>query len=232
MYNKNTNYESTAEVNKDVQFLINHGILDVTQIHDKVKMLERQKYLEMHPYAISQLKDGRWQTHFKDGEKGRIEKRLKSKGELEDYIVQFYKEKYDVPTVQDCFDEWNDRRLRLNTISESTHHRYVQQFKQCYAPLANLKIKDLTGDMIQDFLEEQIAVHNLKAKSFSNLKTITRGMLKYAKKHKLIQFPVEEILADLDISGKEFKKVAKKDSEKAFTEEEYIIMLDYLIKNC
>ena len=84
---------------------------------------------------------------------------------------------------------------------------------------------------IEDFLERQIAEQNLTAKAFSNLKTVTRGLLKRAKKRKLIAFNVEELFQELDMSETEFKKVIKEDYEEVFSEEEMPVMIDYLKKN-
>lgn len=231
MYNNSQNDLSSLQLQKDIQQLLDSGTLDISQIHEIAEMVDRQKYLAMHPYSISLLKDGRWQTHFKDPEKGRIEKRLKSKKALEDYIVQYYKNQCENPTIEQCFEAWNNNRLELKKISNATHMRYNQVFSKHYKEIADMQIKELSADILQTFLEEQICFHNLTAKDFSNLKTITRGFLKYAKRKKLIFFPVEETLADLDVSSSVFKKNIKEDYKEIFNENEYPLIIDYLIKN-
>lgn len=77
-------------------------------------------------------------------------------------------------------------------------------------------------------MEEQIPLHNLTAKAFSNLKTITRGFLKRAKKRKLVSFNVEELFQELDTSEADFKKVIKEDYEEVFNEMETEKMIEYL----
>ena len=69
------------------------------------------------------------------------------------------------------------------------------------------RIRDVGSDEFADFLEEQIAECNLTAKAFSNLKSVTRGMLKRAKKRKLIAWSPEEMIQDLDTSGSSIKKM-------------------------
>lgn len=76
-----------------------------------------------------------------------------------------------------------------------------------------------------------ITEKNLTAKAFSNLKTVTKGLLKRAKKQKLISFNVEELFQELDASETDFYKVIKEDYEEMFSEEEMPIMIDYLKKN-
>lgn len=71
----------------------------------------------------------------------------------------------------------------------------------------------------------------MTAKAFDNLKTITRGFLKRAKKRKLIQFQVEPIFAEMDWSESNFKQVIKEDFEEVFDENETDAMKDYLILN-
>ncbi len=84
---------------------------------------------------------------------------------------------------------------------------------------------------LEEFLENQIAEKNLTAKAFSNLKTVTRGLLKRAKKRKLITFNVEELFQELDTSETDFYKVIKEDYEEVFSEDEMPVMIDYLKKN-
>ena len=63
----------------------------------------------------------------------------------------------------------------------ATHLRNKQIFYRHYNEFGNRKIKSVCEEEYGEFLEEQIAEKELTAKSFSNLKTITRGMLKRAK---------------------------------------------------
>lgn len=90
----------------------------------------------------------------------------------------------------------NDRRLELKKISSSTHLRNAQIFSRHFNEFGSERIKSISPDDIEEFLEEQIPKHNLSAKAFSNLKSVTKGFLKRAKKIKLIDFNVEELFQD------------------------------------
>lgn len=109
--------------------------------------------------------------------------------------------------------------------------RYRQVFDRHYKDFGNKKIKTVDADDFVDFLEEEVAREELTAKAFSLLKTVTRGLLKRAKKPKLISFNVEELLQELDTSEVSFKKVIKEDYEEVFSEEEMPIMTEYLKNN-
>lgn len=139
--------------------------------------------------------------------------------------------KYQSPTIRDVFNEWNDRKLNIGKISESTHLRNEQIFNRHYSNFGNRKIKSVGKSEWEDFLEEQITKFNLTAKAFSNLKSITKGFLKRAKKLGYICFGVEETFLEMDFSEKDFKVAHKEDYEEVFMEDELPIMLDYLVSN-
>ena len=145
--------------------------------------------------------------------------------------VQYYQQQLDNPIVDDVFSEWNDRRLDLKKISNATHLRNKQFYNRHYATMGKRRIKSISQDEWGDFLEEQISEHNLTAKAFAGLKGVTKGLLKRAKKRKLIDYNVEEIFDNLDVSEKEFHKVIKEDYEEVFDEEETDKMIEYLKNN-
>lgn len=196
-----------------------------------IEMRKREELLAKHPYEISKYSDGKWHTYLPDKEKGRVPRERKTKKEIEDVVVEFWKEELENPTVEEVFNEWNDRRLALRKIAPGTHQRNIQIYNRHYKDFGKRKVKAIETEEFQEFLEEQIPKYNLTAKAFSNLKTVTRGFLKRAKKRKLIFFNVEEMLDDLDTLDSEFKKVIKEDYEEVFDEEETYVMMQYLTEN-
>lgn len=214
-----------------LNFAIQNGIIDINTIQKKFEMNERKKYLEMHEFKIWQGSDGKWRTYLPDKEKGRVLRKRNSLHELENIIVDFWKGESENPTIQEVFTEWNDRRLNLKKISESTHLRNTQIFNRHYSEFGKQKIKSIRKEDYEDFLEEQIPNHKLTGKAFSNLKSITRGFLKRAKKRKLIDFNVEELFQELDVSDIDFRKVVKEDYEEVFDEEEMPLIMEYLENN-
>ena len=196
-----------------------------------MEAMKRKELLEKHPYKIWQGKDGKWYTYLPDDKKGRVLKKRTSQKAIEDDVIAYLKTELENPTITEVFNEWNDRRLELKKISDATHLRNKQVFNRHYKEFGNQRIKVISADDFDRFLEEQIPLHNLTSKAFSNLKTITRGFLKYAKKRKLVAFNVEEIFQDLDTSETDFRKVIKEDYEEVFDEKEMPIMIKYLEKN-
>lgn len=214
-----------------LKYAIENGMIDVSYIQKIIEMNKRKELLEKHGNKIWQGKDGKWYTYLPDEEKGRVLKKRNTREEIEDVIVSYWKEQMENPTIEEVFEEWNDRRLELKKISPSSHLRYKLEFKRYYEDFGGKRIKNITAEDVEDFLERQIPKHDLTSKAFSELKTITRGFLKRAKKRKLIAFNVEEMFQEMDTSENDFKKVIKEDYQEVFNEEETSKMMDYLEEN-
>lgn len=211
-----------------LKFAVERGMLNMLGVQDEMAMEKRKEYLEKHPYKIWKGKDEKWRTYLPDKQHKRILKKCSSREDIERAIIEYWKEQAENPTVEEAFNEWNDWRLELNKISQSTHIRNKQVFARHYSEFGKKHIKSLTPEEFTEFLENQVYIHNLTEKAFSNLKTITRGFLKRAKKKKLINFDIENIFYDIEISEKDFRKVIKEDSEEVFSEEEMPLVIDYL----
>lgn len=214
-----------------LQFAIQSGIIDIDTIQKEMEMNERQKYLEMHSYKIWVDKQGNWNTYLPDEKKGRIRKKKRTERELQKLIVEYWRGQVENPTINEVFTEWNNRRLELGKITAATHTRNRQYYERHFKEFGEQQIKQVESEDMIDFLEEQISEHDLTSKAFSNLKSITKGFLKRAKKLKLIDWNIEEALYDLDVSDADFKKVVKEDYQEVFDEEETNAMIEYLLHN-
>lgn len=214
-----------------LNYALSHGIIDMSYVQEKYEMDKKKEYLQQHKWAISKGKDGYWRTYLPDKENGRKMVKKISKEEVEDVVIKYWEGESENPTVREVFNEWNDRRLELKKIAESTHLRNQQFFNRHYVEFGERKIKSLTAEEVEEFLEEQIPKFNLTAKAFSGLKGITKGFLKRAKKRKLIDFNVEELFQELDTSDSDFHKNIKEDYEEVFSEDEMPIIMEYLENN-
>ena len=204
-------------------------ILSEEAISKALSMIKKEEYLKKHKYEIYNGKDGKWYTYLPDDTKkyGRRLVKRRKKEDLEDVIVEFYESYAGGLTLEDVFTEWNERRVELKKIKESTASRYRHDFDRYFNDIRNRKIGTVLPDEISEFLESQVSKFDLTAKGFSNLKSLTRGMFKRAKKRKLISFDVEPIFADLDISDKEFKKRRIDDSKEIFYDDEIKELISY-----
>ena len=194
----------------------------------KMATPENKKYLDKHPYKIYQSGD-MWITHFPDESKKakRVIRRRKTKQEIEELIIDYWKSQDINPTIKDVFTEWNDRRLNLHKISNGTYMRNRQDFDRFFSDFGERTLKDLSASDVEDFLEEQISLHKLTAKRFSSLKTLTKGILLRATKKGYVKFDVNAVLNNLDISDKEFTQSYVDDSKEVFYDDEMDAVLSY-----
>lgn len=215
-----------------LKYAIESGMIDLQHLQAEIDMKERRQYLNQHPYSIWQGKnDSKFYTYLPDDKKKRILVKRNTEEEIQNVVINYWKEQELNPTLQEVFDEWNDRRLGLKKIVPSTHERNQQVFRRHYKGIEDKRIRSVTEDWIMDFLEQQIAIHDLTSKAFSNLKGITKGFLKRAKRRKLIDLSIESVLNDMDLSDRDFRKVIKEDYEEVFSEEETDKMMAYLQSN-
>ena len=214
-----------------LQYAVKNGMIDLSYIQEQITMEKRKELLEKHPYKIWQGKDGKFYTYLPNKEKGRVLKKKKSLKEIEDDVIRYWKEESDNPTIEEVFNEWNDRRLELGKISNATHLRNTQIFERHFSKKRNEKIKNISEDEFFEYIEQQIPEHNLTEKAFSNLRTVSKGFLKRAKKRKLIDFNVEQMFQEMDVSERDFKKTIREDYQEVFTESETPKIINYLKEN-
>ncbi len=158
-------------------------------------------------------------------------KALKSKEKLENYIVDYYREKTENPTIEEVFKEWNERRVKLKQIKLSTRDRNEDHFKRHFSEMKFKKIKNVSVKEWAEFLEEQVAKENLTARAYSGLKQIVFGFLKRAKKRELIDYRLSDIEEYVDLGKNSFKRVSQKPEKEVFNEEETEIVIRHLLKN-
>lgn len=214
-----------------LKYAISNGMIDLSYVQEKIDMDKRTELLKRHPYKIWCSNNLKWYTYLPDKQKGRILKKRKSQKEIEDIVVEYWKEHESIVSIESIFQKWVDRILFLNRISLSTKLRYTQTFNRFYKSDDNFggkNIKDITFEQLSEFLEDQVPKHNLTAKAFLGLKTITRGIFKTAKKNQLIYFSVEEVFDEMELSENSFKQVIKEDYEEVFDESETLIITEYL----
>ena len=215
-----------------MKYAVANGMIDLSYVQEQIEMNRRKELLEKHPYKIWEGKDGKWRTYIQDNQN--YERRMIKRNSLEaveDVVVEHIKKEMDNPTIEEVFYEWNNRRAELGKISKPTQERNDQVFRRHYSDFGKKRIKSVTESDINDFMEEQISYHNLSAKAFSNLKGITKGLLKRAKKRNLTNISIDEIFADMDLTDTSFKKTIKEDNQEVFNDEEFKRAFDYLTSN-
>ena len=207
-----------------LNFAIENGIIDVSDIQQKIEMNERNRYIENHNYSIWQSKDGKFYTYLPDEKYNRGKRLIKRTTEqaLNDAIVQFYKERENEPYIEDVFDEWLDRKLKYGEIEKQTADRYKTDFIKYIknSHIAQIKFRYITEDDLEDFIRTTIKEKQLTSKAWGNLRTLINGIFKRGKKRGLTSISITSFIGDLEISDKSFKKTYTSSEEQVFTDSE------------
>lgn len=202
------------------------GMIDITTIQSQIEMTRREKYLEGH--KIYADKNGKWYTRLKVDGKTKLISRS-TKEAVEEELIKYERDLEESPCVKDVFYQFINQKLRYKDISESTYDRYIRDYERYFAgkEIESVKFTALTTDYLENFIRESIADNGLTAKAYSNMKTIIRGMLLYAK-GKYTSISAGSFFADLQFSKNTFaKKVVCKEKE-VFLEDEIPGVVDYL----
>lgn len=218
-------------IDKDLQYALDSGIIDIASIQSIIDMSKRKELLDRHPYKIWESADGKWHTYLPDKEKGRVPRKRNSKKELEDVIINYWKNIEENPTVEELFYQWNNNLLENDLIKTNTACRNESCFKRHFSEFGNKRIKDTDLDMWVEFLEAQVPKYNLSAKSFAGLKTIVKGILKSARRKKYIGFTAQGVIDELILPKNCFHKTHRTDEEEVYTTEETALIMDYCKEN-
>lgn len=221
----------TSNVSGLLHSLAHNGIISTEDVQKQMEdILDRQYYLQMHDHKIWQGKNGLYYTYIKDSENRRVLKKRNSLIEMEDFLIDYYKNHL---SVNDLFYEWASQKLKTKNIQEQTYNRYELDFKRFIknTDFGKMEVCNVTEEILEDFVINAILEYDLTAKSFSQLRTILNGMFKYAKKKKFTRISISAFFQDLDLSKNMFRKNQKNDEDEVFTDFEVKQITNYVKDN-
>lgn len=197
-----------------------------------MEAMKREELLKQHPYEIWQSKDGKWYTYLPAQGGGRVLKKRKSKKDLENIVIDYYKNNQEV-RLEDLFQEWAAQKLEYGEIQKQTFDRYTTDFHRFFdnSDIANKDIRKITEDDLELFIRETIRKQGLSNKAYGGLRLLIIGMFKYAKKRKYTEISITQFMGDLDLPKKCFSKRAVKDEESVFTDAEVEKISAYIKEN-
>lgn len=214
-----------------LQYAIDNDMIDSVFIQEQIKMKRNEELLSKHPYKIWEGKDGKWYSYFPDKEKGRVLRKRNTEKLIKDEIIAYWKSQESNPTIFDIYSEWINGKVQREEITKATRDRYNRQYEQCFSDFGKYKIKSISEYDIEEFILDTIYNCKLTQKGFSNLRTLILGIFKLAKRKRLVSFSISELMNDMDISKKLFRRNVKSDDEQVFTTDELPKVLDYLKEN-
>ena len=213
-----------------LNYALSSGMIDFNTIQKQFKMNERRKYLEMHESKIWQSTDGKWYTYMPDAtkEKGKRLLKRKTKKELEDAIVGYYKNFTEPQTIEKTYREWIAKKVKFMEISQQTIDRYNTDFNKYFSDCKSKDIRCVDEEFLDDFITGNIKTHNMKTKAWSNLRTIIRGMFRFAKKNGYTQISISDYLEELELSWKMFNHEKKPKNKVIYSQKEIDMIVCYI----
>lgn len=210
-----------------MQFAIDSGIVDITTLQAEYDMNERKKYLEMHTYNVWQGKNGKWYTYLTDYEGNRVQRKRNTKSELEDLIVQHYKE--DI-RIKDIFKLWIEEKERYKEVQSQTIRKYKNEYKRFFVNNKNAQdimrkqFKNISEQDLKHFIRATIADMELTQKAYSGLRLIINALFIYAKDADYTTISITQFFGDLKLSKNIFRKVVKDKEKEVYNTTEIEIM--------
>lgn len=173
---------------KDLQELLDYGVINEEAVMQQLRMMKEKEILAVHPYAISQLPDGRWQTVVKDETRpnGRKEIKLSSYDKVIKRLADFYttKETTDTLTLKDVFPQWLEYKCKKKNNKSETKKQNQASYEKYVAgtKIDGMKLKDITTVDLEEWAIEVLINNKMTAKTFNNHKITVTGTLAYAKR--------------------------------------------------
>lgn len=213
-----------------LQFAVENGMIDVNDVRKQIEMNEKKEILKAHSSKIWQSSDNKWYTFVPDESKnnGRKLIKRKTKVDLENYLVAFYKDYYELQTIEKTYNEWVQKKIKFDEISKQTVDRYNTDFDKFFKEYKDTNIKCVTEDFLDDFIINNIKKYNLKAKAWSNLRILIRGIFLFAKKRGYTNINIILYLQELDLSKKIFNHDKKPEENIIYSEQEVEKIIEYL----
>lgn len=211
-------------------YLTDSGKIDMEAISDMVIQVNKSKILKLHPYAITQLANGRWQTFLPAyGKQKKKQIRRVNKKDLEDVVVKHYLEKITVHTLEEVAYEWLNFKASEPGFKRSSYDRYENSYKRAFDGFGDTNIAKLTEYDLEDYLIKTIIDKRITRSAWANIKIILRGIFRFAKRHRYTDMAVDDVIDYIDCEKKIFTKSAyKKDSEDVFSEDEVKLIEEYI----
>lgn len=169
-----------------LKYMNDNGIINLSYVKELKEMDERKKYLNKHPNKIWKGKDGYWRTYIPDSEKGRKMIKKNTKKEVEDIIVQYYRDEEAI-TFKKSFHKWEQQQEKYG-ICGNTIQKYKSDYKRFFegTKFERMNIQDITEEDITEFMVYQVKKKHLKEKAGKALWGYVNGTFKYSRRHKVI----------------------------------------------
>lgn len=215
-----------------LNYIQEHGMLELAEVRKQIEMAKRKELLAKHPYEIWENKNGIWHTYLPDEEKGRVQRKSKSKTKIEDIIIGYWQDIEMRPCFVEVYEKWISEKIEFNEVGKNTITRYDNVIKSFFPktePFCKIKLVDMTDSELERFIKKTICENHLSKKSYEMLRLVIRGVFKYAKREGYTNYSITTFFSDLSLPSNIFSKKIKDPSLEVFNTQDAKKMMDYLL---
>ena len=196
-------------------------------------MLNRQ-FLQSHPYKIYYSEaEQNWITYIPDESRKDNRRRVKrkSKEHLENYLIEYYKEKQEQDsirniTLEKMFPKYLVYKNKETGVTTKTLVEYKNEWNRFFkdTELSKIRVKDITPKILTKFYRCLTKDREYTYKAISNGRSLLNGIMYLAVEEEIIVHnPV------LDVNFRDFiYKPTQKQSDNVYSKEDTIKLLTYL----
>ena len=170
-----------------LKYAIEHGMINMSNVQEQIKMNKRKELLEKHPYSIWEGSDGNWYTYVPDDTKKRgiaLRKRG-SESKINDFVVEYWQEREREEKERKKKEEeekikketlfidvyYMCRELHDQTVQENTIEKYDSDKRRFFDgnEFADKEIQSITLYDVELFFYQNIKKYQLQSESFRKL---------------------------------------------------------------
>lgn len=211
-----------AERGRLSKYLTDHGTMNLDAICGAVNEMNNLKLLEEHPYTITQLANGRWQTFLPaDSRHKKRQIRRVNREDLENEVINYYIRRDTVYTIDKTAYEWLAFKASEPGFKRSSYDRYENNYLRTFDEYGDTDISKLKEYDLEDYLIQRIIEKQITYRAWADIKIVLKGIFKYAKRHQYTEIAIDDVINYVDCEKKIFARPKiKLDSDDVFTEEE------------
>lgn len=223
-------YGKSTEI---LQFMIKSGMLNMDDVQNSMESMKRDEFLKKHQYKIWQGKDGKWYTYLPDDKKGRVKKKKSSKKEIENVVIEYYKNLKMEPVIfKERYNVWIQRQLDCG-VSNNTMNRYNCDYVRFFedSTIEFMDISKIDDEILYCFLINRIRQKELSYRAAKTMFGMLNGIFQKAQKDKIIQVnPCESI--DFPVLRKHCKvHIGKTAEERVVSDEQMKLLYDIIAQD-
>ena len=221
-------YTSNDEV---LQIAVENGILDLVEIAANIDKMKRQELLSRHTHEIWQNSQGLYLTYVYDEQGNRKIRRRKTREEIEQLLVDHYRQQEETIYLKDVFEQWIDAKLGYGEIQKQSYDRYKTDFGRFFPESENIcrkKFKNISESDLEEFIKRTIHDKKLTRKTYNGLAILINGIFKFGKHEGYTDLSITQFMGDLELSRNLFEVKERCNEQETFSEEELPVIREYL----